>query len=350
MRVVSEWAGRTRRGFAALGLIGALCFARAAHADEPVTSLSSAQDSGERPWAKGVTAEQQRAASERFLAGNALLKESFFAEAANKYREALTHWDHPGIHYNLGLALLTLDQPVETHEHLKRALAYGPAPLDADKFDHAKNLLLVIDGQLADVQVTCSEPGATVRLDGQVLFHAPGKYKGLVRRGEHTVTASKPGYETTQRTQTLGSALTVLDLKLYRPDDLVGHRRRWPMWGPVALTAGGAALLGAGALFTLQSRAKFNDFDDSIASRPECKTGCLPNDEENKLHDQGSTFKTIAAVSYITGGAALAGGIVLLIMNRETTYRLEPGANSAGLSLMPAAGPGLMGVVGSGHF
>jgi hypothetical protein len=242
----SEWARRARHGFVALGLLSALCLARAAHADEPVTSLTSPQESGDRPWAKGVSAEHQRAATERFLAGNALLKESFFAEAANKYREALAHWDHPGIHYNLGLALLTLDQPVETHEHLKKALAYGAAPLDADKFDHAKNLLLVINGQLADVEVTCTEAGATVRLDGQVLFHAPGKYKALVRRGEHTVTASKPGYETTQRTQTLGGVPTILDLKLYRPDDLVGYRRRWSMVGPVAVTAGGALLLGAG--------------------------------------------------------------------------------------------------------
>jgi len=348
--MTSEWARRARRGFAALGMLAALAFVRPAHADEPVTSLSATQEGVERPWAKGISAEHQRAATALFLAGNSLLKESFFAEAANKYREALTHWDHPGIHYNLGLALLTLDQPIETHDHLKRALAYGAAPLDLDKFDHAKNLLLVIDGQLADVEVTCTEPGATVRLDGQMLFRAPGKYKGLVRRGEHTVTASKEGYETTQRTQTLGSALTVIDLKLYRPDDLVGHRRRWPMWGPVALTASGAALLGVGALFTLQSRAKFNAFDDSIASRPECKTGCLPNDEENKLHDQGTTFKTVAAVSYISGGAILAGGIVLLIMNRETSYRLEPGERAAGLSVVPSVGPGTLGLVGSGHF
>jgi hypothetical protein len=350
MGVTPGWARSARRGFAALGMLAALCFVRPAHADEPVTSLSSAQDAVERPWAKGISAEQQRAATERFLAGNALLKESFFAEAAGKYREALAHWDHPGIHYNLGLALLTLDQPVETHEHLKRALAYGAAPLDVDKFDHAKNLLLVIDGQLATVEVTCSEPGATVRLDGQVLFHAPGKYSGLVRRGEHTVTASKAGYETTQRTQTLGSAPTILDLKLYQPDDLVGHKRRWSMVGPVAVTAGGALLLGAGALFTLQSRAKFADFDASISSRPDCNMGCIPNDEENSLHKQGNTFKTLAAVSYISGGAVLAGGIVLLIMNRETTYRLEPGANSARLSVVPSVGPGTIGLMGTGQF
>jgi hypothetical protein len=343
-------AARTRHACAALSLLAALCVARPAQAEDPVTSLSTAQEAGDRPWAKGVSADQQRAANALFLAGNALLKESFFAEAASKYREALSHWDHPGIHYNLALALLTLDQPVETHEQLQHAIQHGPAPLDPDKFNHAKNLLLVIAGQLARVEVYCNEPEAIVRLDGQTLFRAPGHYKGFVRRGEHTVTASKPGYENTQRTQTLGSAPTVFQLKLYRPDDLIGYRRRWSVWGPVSVTAGGVLLLGAGTVFALQSSAKYNAFDESLAGRPDCTMGCVPTDEEMSLNKQGDTFKTLATASFITGGVVTAGGIVLLILNREVSYRVEPGERSAGLKLLPTVGPGTVGVVGTGHF
>jgi hypothetical protein len=343
-------APRTRQACATLGLLAALCIARPAQAEDPVTSLSSAQEAGDRPWAKGVSADQQRAANERFLAGNALLKESFFAEAASKYKEALTHWDHPGIHYNLALALLTLDQPVETHEQLQHAMKHGAAPLDPDKFNHAKNLLLVIAGQLARVEVYCNEPEAIVRLDGQTLFRAPGQYQGFVRRGEHTVTASKPGYENTQRTQTLGSEPTVFQLKLYRPDDLIGYRRRWSVWGPVSVTAAGALMLGAGTVFALQSSAKFSAFDESLAGRPDCKMGCVPTDDELSLNKQGTTFKTLATVSFISGGIVTAGGIVLLILNREVSYRLEPSERSARLRLLPTVGPGAVGLVGTGHF
>jgi hypothetical protein len=63
----------------------------------------------DRPWVKGVSAADQSAAIELFHEGNGLLKESLFVQAAAKYREALHHWDHPGIHYNLALALLNLD-------------------------------------------------------------------------------------------------------------------------------------------------------------------------------------------------------------------------------------------------
>ena len=64
----------------------------------------------DRPWAKGVSPEAQKAADELFRQGNDLLRESLFVQAATKYREALRRWDHPGIHYNLALALLNLDQ------------------------------------------------------------------------------------------------------------------------------------------------------------------------------------------------------------------------------------------------
>src|SRR5258706_5080503 len=67
----------------------------------------------DRPWAKAVTPQEQKLATDLFREGNALLKESLFVQAAEKYREALRHWNHPGIHYNLALALLNLDQPVE---------------------------------------------------------------------------------------------------------------------------------------------------------------------------------------------------------------------------------------------
>jgi hypothetical protein len=66
---------------------------------------------GDRPWAKGVSQDQQRAAIALFEAGNGLLKESIFLKAVENYRKALALWDHPGIHYNLALALLNSTSP-----------------------------------------------------------------------------------------------------------------------------------------------------------------------------------------------------------------------------------------------
>src|SRR5947209_7866588 len=128
-------------------LLALVWLATPARADQPRSSApavsTQAQSelpgnrAAERPWSRGVAAVEQKAALELFREGNALLKESLFVQAAAKYREALAHWNHPGIHYNLALALLNLDQPVEVYRQLEAALIYGPAPLDADKYEHA---------------------------------------------------------------------------------------------------------------------------------------------------------------------------------------------------------------------
>ena len=129
-------------------------FGSAARGDEPRSSppavSSQAQSElpgthAQRPWVVGVPAREQKAATDLFREGNALLKESLFVQASAKYREALSHWNHPGIHYNLALALLNLDQPIEVYKHLEEALKYGPAPLDADKFDHANRYRALIE-------------------------------------------------------------------------------------------------------------------------------------------------------------------------------------------------------------
>src|SRR5688572_9697989 len=93
---------------------------------------------GDRPWATNVSKEDQDAAWELVREGNALLKDSIFRQAVDKYREALKRWDHPAIHYNLALALLNLDQPLEVNKHLDKAMQYGALPLEQDKFEHAK--------------------------------------------------------------------------------------------------------------------------------------------------------------------------------------------------------------------
>ena len=140
-----------------------------AKAKVPVESVDNNQTLGtddERPWARGVSDTDQSAALQSFREGNASLNEGVFVTAVKQYREALKHWDHPAIHYNLALALMNLDQPIEVYESLAKALKYdpkaGPAPLDADKYDRAKNYMLLAQKQVANVDITCDKPGAKV--------------------------------------------------------------------------------------------------------------------------------------------------------------------------------------------
>ncbi|WP_225410211.1 PEGA domain-containing protein [Stigmatella hybrida] len=302
-----------RRPSTALALVWLLCWAA------PVF----AQGGAERPWAQGVSPDKQKTALELFRAGNALLKESIFVQAAEKYRQALALWDHPAIHYNMALALLNLDQPIEVHEHLEAAMRYGAAPLDAEKFENARAYKTLVEKQLSRVILTCDSPGATVTMDGRVLFVAPGRYEGLVRPGPHTLRVSLEGHPTTDMSRTLlPGETTPLALKLYTAEELTRYRRHWSAWKPWALMGAGVAVaLGGGALH-MQSRDSYRDFDTQVSA---CG-GCVPPQGVTDLRIRGDNFQRAALGTYALGGAAVITGAVLAYINRPQPYRINPGA------------------------
>ena len=298
-----------------LALLTVLC-ARAA-AQEPDPGLaSSGHDSS---WSQGVGEEAQRAAEALFLEGNALLKESICISAAAKYRQALEHWDHPNIHYNLALALMTLEQPVETYEHLVQATKHGPEPLQQERFEHARNYRSLLEKQLSRVKIRCAVPGANVELDGRLLFVSPGEHEALMRAGRHTVVAQAPGFVTNNAVRTFeGGQATVVDLQLKTIDELTEQRRRWPAWIPWSVVGAGAAVAMVGGALHYAALRKVDSVNDE--SRARCPTGC-PTEPADlaSARSQARTMQRVAVGAYAAGGAALVTGGVLAYLNRSQT-------------------------------
>ncbi len=315
----------------------------------------------ETPWSNGVTPERQEAARKRFEEGNSHLKESLFKLAAEKYRLALADWDHPGIHFNLALALLGLDQPVAVYEHLNKALAYGPAPLDEEKVERAKSYLVLIEQQIAHVVVRCDEPGAVVRMDGQVLLRAPGQFEGWVRAGEHVWSATKPGYEVTQKTLVLRpKEHAEVALRIYTEEELTTSRRRWSAWVPTVPIVAGALLAGGGVAAQLMSQRKMNQFESELDSRcgfSSNQRSCAPTADLNQLKDDSETYQVLSLTGLVAGGVTLATGLVLLSLNRRTNFRLTPeeleeerrAAARTTTAVVPLIAPGTIGVAASGN-
>ncbi|MFY0581353.1 DUF4215 domain-containing protein [Cystobacter fuscus] len=217
--------------------------------------------------------ENQQRALELFQAGNALLKDAVFVKASEKYREALGLWSHPAIHYNLALALMNLDQPLEVHEHLVAALRFGAEPLETEKYEYARNYKLLLEKQLARLDITCDTTGATVLLDGKPLFQAPGNYSGLVRPGAHTLAATRQGYLPQNLNRTLLPGETAhVALRLYTNEELTRYRRRFPVPMPWLVMGAGVALAGGSAWMHVRGRAHFRSFDEGISA---CG-GCVP--------------------------------------------------------------------------
>jgi hypothetical protein len=310
----------------------------------------------DRPWARDVPPERQRAARDLFFEGNALVRESLFVQAVPKYEQALELWDHPGIHYNLALALLNLDQPLTLRRHLLAATQYGAESLGSDKYLRATQYLDLVEKQLTKLVVECAQPNVRVSLDGDLLFTGPGRFEDFIRPGQHAITASSEGYEPSENSLKLvpGDTRTVR-LKLYKEEDWVHYTRRWDFWGPVVVTGVGAAVLTTGGFLYWHGEQTIRDYDDQV--RNQCGIdGCGENPKLGAMRDRAERLQVAGVVGMAVGGAALATGGVLLYLNRITTYRVDPNERDAQelaeseLTFTPTFGPGFAGLAGTGRF
>ena len=333
----------------------------------PVTTEKAGSDetlakggSVDRPWAVGVSETERTAALALFHDGNGFLNDGLFVKAADKYREALKHWEHPAIHYNLALALLNLDQPVEVYDSLAKATKYGAAPLEKDKYEHAKEYLLLIEKQIADIEVSCDKPGAKVLVDGKLVFTAPGQYAAKTRIGKHVFIAEKEGYQARVKAPFIGPGDHFrIELKLYTAEDLTRYHRKWQArWVPYAVMGAGVVVGVVGGALELSAKSSYDDFDTKIAAcnMTSNNAGCDVNSPGLKaLRDSGDTKQAVGYVMYgVAAGALITGGI-LAYVNRQQPYEVRP-EDLPGepvepkISVAPIVSPSTAGVAVSGHF
>ncbi|WP_338865608.1 hypothetical protein [Myxococcus stipitatus] len=316
------------------------CVASAQRVDVPL------EIGGNRPWAVGVPRAQQQQAQAFFYEGNERLRESVFVDAARSYKRALQHWNHPAIHYNLALALMNLDQPIEVYKHLQQAMSHGPEPLDSGRYEHARAYKALLEKQLAWVDIRCEAEGAVVTLNGQPLFTAPGRYQGLIRPGVHSIIAFKDGFlPTEKRRPMMPGEKAELALELYTEDDVIRYRRRWSAWVPWTVLGTGLAVAGGSGVLHWKARESFRDFDSRL--RP---NGMHLTPEMKSLRQRGSALQVGAISGYSVGGAAVVTGAVLLYLNRQQPYRINIEDSAPGVVIAPVVGTSSHGIVGTVRF
>jgi hypothetical protein len=317
---------------------------RAQPADAP-----SAAGSDDMPWNRGIASERRAGARQLFLEGNRLFKIPLFAQAVEKYDEALDQWKHPAFYFNLAFAQLNLGQDFEARDSLERALQYGPEPLGPDRFKEAQNQLLEVQRHLGRIRITCPTPGAEITLDGVPLFTGPGDREVWVKAQAHEVTAKAPDYATqSRRLNAPAGARQTLDLSLRK----LIEDRPWSTWKPWAVMASGAAVAAAGGVLHAFAARDFNDYDARFVKLPCASLGCTgPQIEMGDprlppLLRRAQQEQRIAVAAYVAGGAAVAAGVVLVYLNRPHLMDQE-GASSrqAGVAMTPVVSADLLGVM-----
>jgi hypothetical protein len=214
-----------------------------------------------------------------------------------------------------------LPRAEEAYENLMAALRFGGEPLSPELQRQAKTYEALLASQLAELEVQCKEPGATVMLDGNPLLECPGTHARRLRAGRHQVVAQKPGFETDSRAVELqpGKKMTlVLAPKLITAKGQL--ERRWPRWVPWTVLAGGVVVGGVAVPLYFKAQSDWDAWDGQLTTY--CPTGgdpaTLDDAQRARLDDLDSTRHRSSALAYTAigiGAVGIAAGFTLVLLN-----------------------------------
>jgi hypothetical protein len=310
---------------------------------------SSRRCADRRRWYCGVSAKKQARALELYEKGNQFFDDNLFPAAVTSYREALLHWSHPGIHYNLMLALAANDQFIEAFQASMEALRYGVQALKLEEYHRAVDYQRLLHGYIASLEVTCDEPGAVVSVDGKEILEGPGTIHLLVRPGQHEVVARKDGYLTTHHTiVTVSEKPVSLDMRLLPQKKATVPVRRWPAWQPWAVVGAGVGVGLAGGLFEWRSdvnnRSYHNLFVDYCDMGEEkCPIDQYPGPVKSRW-TRYVWYRRLGHGASLTGAMAALSGLVLVYLNREQHIDNPERQNLVHVSVTPSITPDASGL------
>ena len=293
----------------------------------------------DKPWDCGVPTGQKGRATRLFNEGNAFFDNGLYLSAIEKYREALESWNHPSIHYNLMLALVTVRlDPIEAYESAQRALRYEGRALEPEERKRAEDYLGILSGQITEIEIVCDEPGAAVYLDNQKLFTGPGLVRKRILPGPHQVVARKLDHlDTATGVDMWPEKPVTVELGMMHQNDEYLIERHWQPWKPWVVAGVGAGLTLIGSSFHWRAQVNNKRFATLFAG--ECSPfGCFPPDDSPELRElehRYTWYRRISYGAYIAGGLTLAGGLVLAYLNRPKQVKNPEVDHRVRISITP---------------
>lgn len=293
------------------------------------------------PWERDVSGEERQRAEALFAQAVELHEQLLRDQAVTRYEEALSHWDHPDIRWNLALLTKEMGHYLRSYEHLERALAWGPEAFD----EHDRDKLLamrqmLLRQHLAVVEARCDQPGAELALDGKPWFRGPGEARQVVLPGEHVITAWKPGYFPVTRTIVLSAGVRGVVTIAMSVDGLIEKRRLQP-WLPWAVISSGVGVGVMGAGLDWQAGRQLDQARHELARECGIALSCTPATPSS--YGRALWEHRIGTGAIVVGGAVAAAGLALVLLNQPRSYRTKD-RDGGTFELMPMASPDTAGV------
>lgn len=317
------------------------------------------------PVAHAESSEADRTTA-RALAneGYDALERKDYATAEDRFRRADALVHAPTLVVDRARALVGLGRFVEAYEAYQLVLREG-VPKNAPP--SWKQAVVDAEREVKDVEPRLawlvlrvegpSEPRVTI--DGVVLSNASLGARRPVDPGRHGIRVTADGFVSGGKAITLAEGeQQELTIKLDRPPPIELEESKLPapataaaqdkapspvpMW--VAFGVGGAGLT-VGMLTGVMALGVRSDLAD------ECPEGrCRPTslEQQKRLLDDRSTYRTLGTISGIGFGVGIAGGatgLVLMLLRQQRSEQVP--AAPAAASVQPVLGPDHVGLSGS---
>jgi hypothetical protein len=137
-----------------------------------------------------------------------------------------------------------------------------------------------------------------------------------------------------------------LPLRLYHAEELVVYKRKFASWVPWVPMVGGALGVGGGVALGLVADQQYGVAE----SKGACQAPCVPEGTQDNQVDAAQNMVTASYVAYGVGGALMATGLVMLIVNRPTSIRVRPEEMGDTVAVVPLVTPTFAGLSGALRF
>lgn len=316
--------------------------------------------------AAAPTRQDVAKADKLFKEARTLMSQAKFDVACPKLEESEKLDPAPGTRYQLAVCYEATSRPATALALFLEVADLARSAGFKDKEKAARDKAAALEPKVPriviEVSTTRRPSGLTITRDGAPVEESQENRPILVDPGETTIEATAPGrkpFKTVVAVKGEGARVTV-PISLAPLTPLPTEEPPPPpppsSFGPQRIAAVAVSALGLGGLVagTVFGLGAASTYDKAISDSTLCPTKktCYP--EGKALVDQAQSDATISTITFIAGGAALAGGVILFVTAPSrpaapppTTGHHKPHST---LSLTPVATPTFTGVTAYGQF
>jgi serine/threonine-protein kinase len=260
------------------------------------------------PQARAQQASTTGTASALFDEGVALMEQGRYAEACPKLARSNELSPNGGTLFALAECYELNGQVASAWVTYREAAIRAKAAGKEEAVNRANAAASKLEAQLARLAIVVPKPveGISVTLDERPVTREEWGVATPIDPGTHVVRASAPGHKPFSQSVRVDTRPVIRTLKvpLLEPLPTRGGGQRVLGIIVAGLGVGG---LGAGTWFGLQAA------DKNEEAGTHCRNGTECDAEGIVLDKEGRQAATISTISFIAGGALVAGGVLLFL-------------------------------------